>query len=152
MEKTIEPFHWNLSISSGSWPIFPGLLLLAPHSRSGQDVPWPGLILDFFLSEESIVKHGLFCVILTLFSGVSTLADGRPMTIDDLLAVKTVADPQISPDGELVVYSVSEPGPGDRQDKQQSLAGSHIGRGSEAVDHRAGDQQPAPLEPGRQDH
>ena len=30
------------------------------------------------------------------------------MTIDDLLAVKSVADPQISPDGELVVYSVSE--------------------------------------------
>lgn len=36
------------------------------------------------------------------------LAAGRPMTIDDLLAVKTVGDPQISPDGKLVVYVVSE--------------------------------------------
>ncbi|MDB5349135.1 MAG: dipeptidyl aminopeptidase/acylaminoacyl peptidase [Planctomycetota bacterium] len=33
---------------------------------------------------------------------------GRPMTVDDLLAVKSVSDPQISPDGKLVVYVVSE--------------------------------------------
>ncbi len=32
----------------------------------------------------------------------------RPMTTDDLLAVKTVGDPQVSPDGERVVYVVSE--------------------------------------------
>ena len=32
----------------------------------------------------------------------------RPMTIDDLLAVKGVADPQLSPDGSMVVYVVSE--------------------------------------------
>ena len=30
------------------------------------------------------------------------------MTIDDLLAVKGVSDPQLSPDGSLVVYVVSE--------------------------------------------
>ena len=30
------------------------------------------------------------------------------MTVDDLLAVKGVSDPQISPDGSLVVYVVSE--------------------------------------------
>src|SRR5262249_28735604 len=35
-------------------------------------------------------------------------ADKRPMTVDDLLAVKTVSDPQVSPDGKLVVYVVSE--------------------------------------------
>jgi dipeptidyl aminopeptidase/acylaminoacyl peptidase len=32
----------------------------------------------------------------------------RPMTIDDLLAVKGVADPQLSPDGSMVVYVLSE--------------------------------------------
>jgi dipeptidyl aminopeptidase/acylaminoacyl peptidase len=32
----------------------------------------------------------------------------RPMTIDDLLAIKGVADSQLSPDGSLVVYVVSE--------------------------------------------
>jgi dipeptidyl aminopeptidase/acylaminoacyl peptidase len=36
------------------------------------------------------------------------LAAGRPMTVDDLLAVKGVSDPQVSPDGTQVVYVVSE--------------------------------------------
>ena len=36
------------------------------------------------------------------------LAAGRPMTVDDLFAVKGVADPQVSPDGKWVVYVVSE--------------------------------------------
>jgi dipeptidyl aminopeptidase/acylaminoacyl peptidase len=35
-------------------------------------------------------------------------AAGRSMTVDDLLAVKGVSDPQLSPDGSLVVYVVSE--------------------------------------------
>ena len=38
----------------------------------------------------------------------STPPAKRPMTVDDLLAVKGVADPQVSPDGKLVVYQVSE--------------------------------------------
>ena len=36
------------------------------------------------------------------------LAAGRAMTIDDLLGVKSVSDPQVSPDGKLVVYVMSE--------------------------------------------
>ena len=44
--------------------------------------------------------------LLVLVSPV--MAAGRPMTIDDLLAVKSVSDPQISPDGKSVVYVVSE--------------------------------------------
>ncbi len=47
-------------------------------------------------------------VILVLSTANAALADGRPMTIDDLLAVKSVSDPQISPDGESIVYVVSE--------------------------------------------
>src|ERR1700730_10647283 len=35
-------------------------------------------------------------------------AAGRAMTIDDLLAVKAVSDPQVSPDGKHVVYVMSE--------------------------------------------
>ncbi len=35
-------------------------------------------------------------------------ADKRPMTIDDLLAVKGVGDPQVAPDGRSIVYVVSE--------------------------------------------
>ena len=33
--------------------------------------------------------------------------DKRPMKVDDLFALKRVADPQISPDGKLVVYQVA---------------------------------------------
>ena len=47
-------------------------------------------------------------VTLVLSLGNAALVNGRPMTIDDLLAIKSVSDPQISPDGESVVYVVSE--------------------------------------------
>ena len=47
-------------------------------------------------------------ILLLGFLATPLFADGRPMTIDDLLAIKSVSDPQISPDGELVVYVVSE--------------------------------------------
>ena len=36
------------------------------------------------------------------------LGAGRAMTVDDLLAVKSVGDPQVSPDGKHVVYVLSE--------------------------------------------
>ena len=37
----------------------------------------------------------------------SALAAGRPMTVDDLLAVRAVSDPQVSPDGTRVAYVVA---------------------------------------------
>jgi dipeptidyl aminopeptidase/acylaminoacyl peptidase len=49
----------------------------------------------------------LFFVVLAPLMDNSAQA-ARPMTIDDLLAIKGVADPQLSPDGSLVVYVVSE--------------------------------------------
>ena len=47
---------------------------------------------------------------LMIFAAMAlpVLAGGKAMTIDDLLAVKAVSDPQISPDGTLVAYVVSE--------------------------------------------
>ena len=51
----------------------------------------------------------LLLVILTLVACAGpAFAAGRAMTIDDLLGVKSVSDPQVSPDGKLVVYVVSE--------------------------------------------
>lgn len=47
--------------------------------------------------------------LLMLMAASPLFAAGRPMTVDDLLAVKGVSDPQLSPDGSLVVYVVSEP-------------------------------------------
>jgi len=47
-------------------------------------------------------------VAATLAATSDAKADPRPMTIDDLLAVKSVGDPQVSPDGASIVYVVSE--------------------------------------------
>src|SRR5947209_1386525 len=46
--------------------------------------------------------------LLMLTMAAPLMAAGRPMTVDDLLAVKGVSDPQVSPDGRWVVYVVSE--------------------------------------------
>lgn len=50
-------------------------------------------------------------ILLTILSAASPALGfqaKRAMTVDDLLAVKSVGDPQVSPDGKLVVYTVSE--------------------------------------------
>ncbi|MGE5755589.1 MAG: S9 family peptidase, partial [Planctomycetaceae bacterium] len=47
-------------------------------------------------------------VLLVLVLAAPLLAAGRPMMIEDLLAVKSVSDPQVSPDGLWVVYVVGE--------------------------------------------
>jgi len=46
--------------------------------------------------------------VLGLASAKPAFAAGKPMSIDDLLAIKSVSDAQISPDGQSVVYVVSE--------------------------------------------
>jgi dipeptidyl aminopeptidase/acylaminoacyl peptidase len=49
----------------------------------------------------------LFVVLLLLAAPAAVFAEGkRPMTIDDLFRFKRISDPQISPDGKLVVYVV----------------------------------------------
>jgi dipeptidyl aminopeptidase/acylaminoacyl peptidase len=50
----------------------------------------------------------VFGLLFVLFAASPLWAAGRPMTIDDLLAVKGVSDPQLSPDGSLIVYVVAE--------------------------------------------
>ncbi len=47
-------------------------------------------------------------LLVLLMTPMASAADKRPMTVDDLLAVKGVSSPQISPDGSKVVYVVSE--------------------------------------------
>jgi dipeptidyl aminopeptidase/acylaminoacyl peptidase len=51
----------------------------------------------------------LLGVFLVLTLAAPLLAAGRPLTVDDLLAVKAVSDPQVSPDGKWVAYVVGEP-------------------------------------------
>ena len=54
--------------------------------------------------ERSVI---LFVALLLIAAPAAVFAEGkRPMTIDDLFRFKRVSDPQISPDGRLVVYVV----------------------------------------------
>ena len=54
-------------------------------------------------------RSAVLCVVLTLLAApLAVFAEGRrPMTIDDLFRFQRVSDPQISPDGNLVVYVVT---------------------------------------------
>ena len=59
-------------------------------------------------------SHLLNLVLLTALGtgGITTGAlaqDKRPVTIDDIMALRTVMDAQISPDGSQVLYVVSVP-------------------------------------------
>ncbi len=54
------------------------------------------------------MKPWFLTVLVILQLAAPLFAAGRSMTVEDLLAIKSVSDPQFSPDGSLVVYVVSE--------------------------------------------
>ncbi len=54
------------------------------------------------------MKPWILAVFVLLQLTAPLLAAGRSMKTDDLLAVKGVSDPQLSPDGSQIVYVVSE--------------------------------------------
>ena len=51
---------------------------------------------------------GIRTLAMVALMASTAAAASRPMTVDDLLAVKSVSDPQVSPDSRRVVYVVSE--------------------------------------------
>lgn len=51
----------------------------------------------------------LLVCLLVVGSAVGAETKKRPMTLDDLFKCKRVSDPQISPDGKLVVYAIGIP-------------------------------------------
>ena len=61
---------------------------------------------------------------LALVSAAAAVAvaqtERRPLTIDDLLKVRRVGDPQLSPDGRFVAYQISDP------DKAANRSRTHI--------------------------
>lgn len=54
------------------------------------------------------VRSSLSRVLLLLPVFVMAQDDERLITIDDILAMKSIGDPQVSPDGELVAYTVRQ--------------------------------------------
>ena len=87
--------------------------------------------------EIVIMKPWFLAVLILLQLTAPLLAAGRPMTVDDLLAVKGVSDPQLSPDGSLVVYVVSELDRATDKTNDQSLARPVVRRRAQAIDDRA---------------
>ena len=105
----------------------------------------------------------LLAILLLAIVANPLFAAGRPMTVDDLLAVKGVSDPQVSPDGSLVVYVVTEldhatqkkhsslwlvPTSGGQPKQLTTAAGtnnhprwSHDGKSIAFVSHRGGSAQ-----------
>jgi dipeptidyl aminopeptidase/acylaminoacyl peptidase len=56
----------------------------------------------------SLKKLGIFVILLFTIAAVSSAqTTKRPLKIDDLLAIKDVRDPQVSPDGNWVAYVLS---------------------------------------------
>src|SRR2546422_8242311 len=59
------------------------------------------------------MKRGIALVVILTFSFASLGATkeqqaARPFTIDDLLRVRRVSDPQLSPDGRWIAYTVAD--------------------------------------------
>jgi dipeptidyl aminopeptidase/acylaminoacyl peptidase len=76
-------------------------LLLAPLA------PWR--LISIYATKGDFMERSviLFVFLLFLAAPAAVFAEGRrPMTIDDLFRFKRISDPQISPDGKLVVYVV----------------------------------------------
>src|SRR5216117_1437579 len=66
-----------------------------------------------FFARSAISALIVLAVALSLGSGA--IAAGRPITITDLLSLHRVSDPEVSPDGTRVLYTVSVPdAPGNR--------------------------------------
>ncbi|HEV7858544.1 MAG TPA: hypothetical protein VGO91_07930, partial [Pyrinomonadaceae bacterium] len=56
----------------------------------------------FFVSAVVVV----LCVLAGASAGLAQGSSPRPFTIDELLKVRRVGDPQVSPDGRTVAYQI----------------------------------------------
>ena len=54
----------------------------------------------------NVLRHCLIILISVVDCSVWLLATDRPWTIDAIMALKTISDPQINPDGSKVAYVV----------------------------------------------
>jgi len=56
---------------------------------------------------EAALRLALFCA--AFVTGRSLEAQGRLVTVDDLMRLRSIPDVRISPDGQRVAYVVSQP-------------------------------------------
>ena len=86
-------------------------------------------------------------------AAVALSAAGQPakraLTLDDLAKIKTVGDPQRSPDGKWVAYTVGTTGRREGQARLRHLDGELGRRRKMSPDVQPGQREFTPLEPGR---
>ncbi|MDQ3133926.1 MAG: S9 family peptidase [Acidobacteriota bacterium] len=59
--------------------------------------------------KRSFSLLGCALLLLAIGNAVAQPSSRQPLTIDDLLKVRRVGDPQLSPDGKLIAYTISDP-------------------------------------------
>ena len=65
-------------------------------------------------------RKSILSILILLAVSAYAQDDGRPISVDDLLALQSVGDPQISPDGEWVAYTVR------KRDLEEDESGTRI--------------------------
>lgn len=68
------------------------------------------------------MKQRLLTVVLAFAVAVPAFAQKRPVSIDDVMSLKGVASPMISPDGTQVIYTVR----GWEQDRDRMESRTHV--------------------------
>ncbi|MBA3321132.1 MAG: PD40 domain-containing protein, partial [Pyrinomonadaceae bacterium] len=59
--------------------------------------------------KRSFSLLGCALLLLAIGNAVAQPSSRQPLTIDDLLKVRRVGDPHLSPDGKLIAYTISDP-------------------------------------------
>ncbi|MGH9386395.1 MAG: prolyl oligopeptidase family serine peptidase [Vicinamibacterales bacterium] len=72
------------------------------------------------------MRRTLVAAIVVVMSIGAASAQKRPATFDDVLQMKTVAAPAVSPDGAQVLYTVRQWEPASERDKDRMEARSHV--------------------------
>ncbi len=72
------------------------------------------------------MRRTLVAAVLVLTSIATAWAQKRPATFDDVMKMKTVGSPAVSPDGAGVLYTVRQWEPASERDKDRMEARSHV--------------------------
>src|SRR5207247_6912169 len=67
---------------------------------------YPPRVQQSSMSRVALVALALYCSLASIGSGI---AAPHPVSVDDLMKLRYIAEVQISPDGERVAYVVSQP-------------------------------------------
>ena len=58
--------------------------------------------------QRSIARLIIFVLLLAAVAAAKTAQPPKPFTIDDLIKTRRVSDPQVSPDGSFVAYTITD--------------------------------------------